>query len=161
MRQAEAPIVVKERPGAAKGTSKKSSKSEARASIEVTVKDGGKRKKLGKRGEEIACMYLTDNGADIVERNWSCHAGEADIIAWEGEDLAFIEVKTRSSYNAGFPEDAVTRQKRIKYEKIALQYLAARSLPSSRVRFDVIAVVMTGEMQALVRHHRDAYCAGE
>jgi len=132
-----------------------------RVSTKDAVKSTDKRKQLGKRGEEIACLYLTNNGAEIIERNWSCNVGEADIIAREGEDLAFIEVKTRTSYNAGFPEDAVTRQKRIKYEKIALQYFATHSLASSRVRFDVIAVVMTGEMQALVRHHRDAFCAGE
>ena len=114
-------------------------------------------KQLGAKGEDIACIYLSDNNIHILERNWKCRAGEADIIVREGEDLAFIEVKTRSSIATGFPEDAITPQKRNKYERIALQYLAAHQHPSSRVRFDVIAVVLTGEKQAMLRHHRDAF----
>ena len=125
------------------------------------ARDTKAHKRLGRSGEEIACIYLAESNAQIIERNWSCKAGEADIIVREGDDLAFIEVKTRSSIYAGFPEDAVTRQKRAKYEKIALQYLASHSQPTSRVRFDVIAVVLTGENQALLRHHRDAFCAGD
>ena len=124
-------------------------------------RDTKRHMQLGKDGEELACTYLADNNAQIIERNWSCKAGEADIIAREGEDLAFIEVKTRSSVHAGFPEDAVTRRKRIKYEKIALLYLASHSQPTTRVRFDVIAVVMTGDNEALLCHHRDAFCMGD
>ena len=120
-----------------------------------------KAKQLGKKGEEIACYYLSDRGAQILERNWNCAEGEVDIIIREGDDLAFVEVKTRSSLYTGFPEDAVTRQKRSKYEKIALQYLACHTHPTSRVRFDVIAVVFSGEKQALLRHHRDAFSAGD
>ena len=127
----------------------------------VSNNDTKKPKRLGRRGEEIACLYLTDNGAQILERNWNCSAGEADIIVREGEDLAFVEVKTRSSLNAGFPEDAVTRQKRVRYEKIALQYLSTHAHPTSRVRFDVIAVVLTGENQAMLRHNRDAFSVGD
>ncbi|MCL1890876.1 MAG: YraN family protein [Coriobacteriia bacterium] len=120
-----------------------------------------KAKEIGRKGEEVACLYLAENNIQILERNWRCGAGEADVIAREGDDLAFIEVKTRSSLNLGFPEDAITRDKRSKYERIALHYLAAHAQPSSRVRFDVIAVVLIEEAQALLRHHRDAFGVGE
>ena len=129
--------------------------------MEGASKDTSKPKRLGKKGEELACLYLSNNGVQILERNWNCTAGEADIIIREGEDLAFIEVKTRSSLNGGFPEDSVTRQKRAKYEKIASQYLASHPQPNSRIRFDVIAIMILGKKQAFLRHHRDAFSVGE
>ncbi|MDR3316115.1 MAG: YraN family protein [Coriobacteriales bacterium] len=115
-------------------------------------------KQLGQRGEGYACHYLERQGVRILERNWRCKAGEADIIACEDEDLVFIEVKTRRSAAAGLPEEAVTPEKRKRYEGIALHYLATHSLPSSRVRFDVIALSVIDEGRAFVRHHRDAFC---
>lgn len=102
-------------------------------------------------------MYLADQGFIILERNWKCKSGEADIIALEKETLVFVEVKTRSEGSLGLPESAVTTQKRICYEKIAISYLMQTPRPSCQVRFDVIAVQMTGERQCLLRHHRDAF----
>jgi putative endonuclease len=118
---------------------------------------GKKNKELGRRGEDIACIYLAENGSTVLERNWKCKAGEADIIAKDGADMVFIEVKTRSSLAAGLPEDAVTRSKRARYEGIAMHYLAANRHRSSPVRFDVISVMLMGDSQAFVRHHRDAF----
>jgi putative endonuclease len=116
------------------------------------------KKNVGKKGEDLACSLLQHNGAEVLERNWKCQAGEADIIAREDGDLVFVEVKTRRNIAAGFPEEAVTAQKRARYEKIALLYLADHDLPSSRVRFDVIAVTLISENKTLIRHHRDAFC---
>ncbi|MDR0347796.1 MAG: YraN family protein [Coriobacteriales bacterium] len=120
-----------------------------------------RRKELGNQGEEIACAFLKNGGAKIIERNWKCQAGEADVIAREGEDLVFIEVKTRTSASAGFPEDAVTRKKRQRYEKIAMEYLFSHNLPSARVRFDVMSLLLSEDGKTFLRHHRDAYGAGD
>ena len=120
---------------------------------------GSKKQELGKLGEDLACHYLTDNGVDILERNWKCKSGEADIIANEDDTLVFIEVKTRGEGFPGLPEYAVTQQKRTRYEKIATSYLVQNQRPSGRVRFDVVAIQMTGEKQCLLRHHRDAFAA--
>jgi len=121
---------------------------------------GIKNQKLGTLGEDLACRYLTSNEITILERNWKCKCGEADIIADEDDILVFIEVKTRSAGYLGLPEFAVTQQKRMRYEKIATSYLLQHQRPSGRVRFDVIAIQMTGEQQCLLRHHRDAFSAG-
>jgi putative endonuclease len=118
-------------------------------------------KQLGTKGEDIAANHLEGQGVKIIERNWKCQAGEADIIARDNEDLVFIEVKTRSSTSAGFPEEAVTREKRRKYERIAMDYLFTHDLPSARVRFDVMALMVAEGGQAFLRHHRDAFCEGE
>ena len=126
----------------------------------ATAQSSGGRQQLGKKGEDLACQLLERSGAKILTRNWKCQAGEADIIACEGGDLVFIEVKTRRSIAAGFPEEAVTAQKRARYEKIALHYLCDHDMPTSRVRFDVIAVTLISDTKTLIKHHRDAFCAG-
>ena len=115
------------------------------------------RKQLGKKGEDIACMYLESQGLEVIERNWQCQSGEADIIAREDGVLAFIEVKTRRSQAAGLPEDAVDLRKRRKYEKIATDYLFSHDLASTRIRFDVMALLLSNDGKALLRHHRDAF----
>jgi len=117
-------------------------------------------KLLGELGEEIACRQLEQKGARIIERNWKCQAGEADIIMRDGEDLVFVEVKTRSSESKGFPEDAITPKKRQRYERIALGYLFSHDLPSSRIRFDVVAMVIDKDGKVAVRHHVDAFGEG-
>jgi putative endonuclease len=119
------------------------------------------RRQLGNRGEDIACTFLEGEGVRILERNWRCQAGEADVIAREGEDLVFVEVKTRSSDAAGFPEDAVNRRKRQRYEKIAMEYLFTHNLPSARVRFDVMSLLLSNDGKAFLRYHRDAYGVGD
>ena len=119
----------------------------------------GKNLKLGKLGEDMACIYLSDNGFTILERNWKCYSGEADIVAIEKDILVFIEVKTRSQSFLGLPEYAVTDERRERYERIALSYLREFNRPSGKIRFDVIAISMTGKQQCLLRHHRDAFGA--
>jgi len=120
-----------------------------------------KNKQLGGRGEEVACLYLERKGARIIERNWKCQAGEADIIVRDDDDLVFVEVKSRSSDVTGLPEDSVTQKKRQRYERIALEYLFSHDLPSARIRFDVIAMVINKEGKAFLRHHKDAFGEGE
>jgi len=122
---------------------------------------GPERRLLGQKGEGFACDFLRRSDFRIVERNWRCPAGEADIIALEEDELVFIEVKTRTSLYKGFPEDAVTRKKRQRYELIAAYYLSDYSGPSRRIRFDVIAIILTGENQAFLKHHRDAFAFGD
>ena len=112
---------------------------------------------LNKLGQDMACIYLSDNGLEILERNWKSKSGSAAIIATEDNDLVFIEVKTRPMSYSGLPEDTVTTAKRNRYEKIAIDYLVANQRPSSRIRFDIIAIKMTGDQQCLLRHHRDAF----
>ena len=116
-----------------------------------------KRKYLGAWGEYVACLYLERKGMSIIERNWRCRSGEADIIVLDGDDLVFVEVKTRTSEAAGFPEEAVTREKRRRYERIALEYLFAHELPSARVRFDVVAMIVNKTGKSFLRHHCDAF----
>lgn len=114
-------------------------------------------KELGKLGEDLAVRFLERLGYEVLERNWKCSAGEADIIADDEGNLVFVEVKTRSNIDKGFPEEAVTPQKRKRYEKIAMWYVAQCHPEDCLIRFDVIAIMVTGDNCAMLRHYRNAF----
>lgn len=114
---------------------------------------------LGIRGERAAERYLRMRGYEIVEKNWTCFAGEADIIARDGDCIVFVEVKTRSNLNVGLPEEAVDAHKKARYEKIAACYLREmeQGFDEVPVRFDVIGLLVVSADRALVRHHINAF----
>lgn len=49
---------------------------------------------LGQKGETLACQYLKDKGADIIDRNYRSGRSELDIIAVLDNNLLFVEVKS-------------------------------------------------------------------
>lgn len=116
-------------------------------------------KELGRRGERAAARFLKQRGYEILEMNWRCFAGEADIIARIGDTLCFIEVKTRSHLEKGFPAEAVDARKRSKYERIAACYLKHYEFCDIRVRFDVISILVLSEHRAFLRFHINAFGA--
>lgn len=119
-------------------------------------KIGVRNKRVGYFGEDLAAQFLCARHYEIVARNWSCMAGEADIVARDGESLVFVEVKTRTNIEKGLPSDAVDERKRRKYEKIATLFTERLQVDSLDVRFDVISVLL-GDGTALIRHHIDAF----
>ena len=98
------------------------------------------RKKLGVKGEEIAGRYLKGRGYRIIERNYRNRLGEIDIIAEQGEDLVFIEVKTRTDSSFGTPFESVTVQKQKQLARVALEYLNTQGNHDRPARFDVIGI---------------------
>lgn len=125
------------------------------------VRPGKRNKELGFRGEEAAARFLMRRGYVILERNWTCFAGEADIIALDEDVLVFIEVKTRRGIEKGFPSEAVGKAKRERYEKIALAYVQEHFLCDATLRFDVISIVALCDDRACVKHHVGAFSRGE
>ncbi len=115
------------------------------------------KKRLGERGEDAATAYLERVGLTIVERNWRCAAGEADVVALDGEVLVLCEVKTRTSKAKGTPDEAVTPAKQKRYARIAQTYLQQSGLTDVGVRFDVISILVLTSDRALLRHHRAAF----
>lgn len=94
----------------------------------------------GKIGEEIAVIYLRQNGYQIIERNFECRQGEIDIIAKDKNEIVFIEVKTRSSVLYGLPKDAVDRKKKKHIYRTVEYYVYLNRLENDRIRIDVIEV---------------------
>ena len=99
---------------------------------------------FGKKSESIAAKYLKKNKYKIITENYRTRLGEIDIIAKDGDTLAFIEVKSRRSDQFGSPKWAVTLQKQRKISMVALQYLKATKQPHRRARFDVVSICFTG-----------------
>ncbi len=117
------------------------------------------RAEIARRGEDAAAAYLDRIGLTVVERNWRCQSGEADIIALDSTTLVIVEVKTRRTPGAGTPEEAVSPTKQRRLIRIARHYLAHAGLEDADVRFDVIAVRPISDDRALLRHHRAAFTA--
>ncbi len=100
---------------------------------------------LGRRGEDLAHRFLRRQGFTIVARNYRLAAGEAeaDIIAWERDELVFVEVKSRRSDEHGPPERAVGEEKRVHLRRVAREYARKSGTPWERVRFDLVTVVFS------------------
>jgi len=98
----------------------------------------------GRRGEDLAHRHLRSRGCTVVARNFRTHegAGEIDLIAWEGERLVFVEVKTRTTGEFGEPERAVDADKRARILRAAAQYARRANVEWSAVRFDIVSVVL-------------------
>ena len=112
-------------------------------------------KELGRRGEDAAAAFLECMGYEILERNFTCFAGEADIIAYGEDALHFVEVKTRTSDCCGFPAEAVTQKKRLRYERIVECYLQDYDGPCGPIVFDVIAIKATGPERGFLKIYRN------
>jgi putative endonuclease len=65
----------------------------------------------GKKGEELAALYMADLGFQILERNWRYRRYEIDLIVSGNGVLHFVEVKTRTSVEYGYPEESVSNKK--------------------------------------------------
>ena len=97
-------------------------------------------KEKGDLGEEIALKYLIKNGAKILEKNYRIKIGEIDIIAKIDNELAFIEVKSRSSIRYGYPSEAVNYKKINKISNVARYYMLMNNFNDIPIRFDVIEI---------------------
>ena len=100
----------------------------------------------GTRGEREALFHLRRLGYTIVARRWRTPKlrGDIDLVAWHGATLCIIEVKTRTSRNAGPAEFAVDPDKQRTLRQLARAYL--NRLPhkarEASVRFDVVSVYL-------------------
>lgn len=100
-------------------------------------------KGIGPYGENLASAFLVKKGYKILERNYRKRFGELDIIAEDGEDIVFVEVKTRKSTRFGNPFEAVDIRKQRKMSKVALSYLDSRKMNGRNARFDVVAIMIS------------------
>jgi putative endonuclease len=99
----------------------------------------------GRRGEDLAHRFLRRSGFTIVARNYRLAAGdaEADLIAWEGETLAIVEVKSRASEEYGPPDRAIGEEKRRHLLRVAREYSRKCGAMWECVRLDVVTVILS------------------
>jgi len=115
------------------------------------------RLELGKKGEDAAVDYLKQNGYKILKRNYKNKLGEIDIIAKDRKTLCFVEVKARTNFRFGEPQEAVTAHKQKKIIKVALSYLKQYNLLTCPARFDIASVIFNNQNKTEVRIIRDAF----
>ena len=93
-------------------------------------------------GEMWAKAYLERQGYRIREINFRCALGEIDLVAEEGGELVFVEVKTRRDAAFGYPEEQISFSKRKKIATLAQWYLKHRERRDRPARFDVVSLLM-------------------
>ena len=97
----------------------------------------------GMQGEALVARYLRERGYQLAAHGYRSRYGEIDLIAWDGDVLCFVEVKTRTNLDMALPREYVTPQKQNKLRKTARMYLAEKRLDCP-ARFDVAEVYTDG-----------------
>ena len=99
-----------------------------------------RREARGRSAETVAVLWLRMRGYRILERRLKTPLGEIDIIAARRDILAIVEVKSRTSRDAGL-EALTTRQCR-RIERAATWFLARspRAAATRHIRFDLVVI---------------------
>lgn len=114
------------------------------------------RQKTGKAGEAAVCRYVLEKGMKVLARNYRAGKGEIDLVAQDGDTLAFIEVKTRSGQTYGTAAEAVGYRKQQMIIQTAQYFIAQQDFYDRAVRFDV-AEVYAGGNGCSVNYIKDAF----
>ncbi|HWG21026.1 MAG TPA: YraN family protein [Terracidiphilus sp.] len=115
---------------------------------------------VGIRGEDKAFFELQRKGYTVVASRWSAGnlPGDVDLIAWQGQLLCMVEVKTRTAHDMTPAEVAVDGRKRHVLRRLARAYV--RQLPQPeppQVRFDVMSVYLVPGEKSEILHFENAF----
>jgi putative endonuclease len=124
--------------------------------------DATPRARRGRSGEAHARAWLEGRGYRTIATNWRCAAGELDLVMLDGDELVFIEVKTRTGERFGRAAEAVTPAKQRKLLTSAAWFAADHPEHEDRIwRVDLVAVTIDGRTGAArVDHYENAVVAG-
>jgi putative endonuclease len=118
-------------------------------------------RRTGVRGETFAYWYLRRHGYVFVARNYTPRSGkgELDLVGYDGDTLAFVEVRTRTVRDelTALPELSVTPEKQHVVVRTAKRFLAERHVGECPCRFDVLAIDNEPGKPPVVRLHKDAF----
>jgi putative endonuclease len=93
----------------------------------------------GRKAEDLAAAFLQAKGMTIIEKNFRAKVGEIDIVAKDGDEVIFVEVRARGSRDFGGAAASVDGSKRRKLIRAAQLWIQARGWDGA-CRFDVVAV---------------------
>ena len=113
----------------------------------------------GRRGERAAFFYLRRKGFIVVARGWrsGIARGDLDLVAWEGDTLCFVEVKTRTTRTVATAEASVDEQKRRTLRRLARHYLRQLTNQEVLVRFDILSIYFETGKAPDYDHFRGAF----
>jgi len=108
-------------------------------------------RQLGQIAEDRAADFLIAQGYTLVTRRFTVRQGEIDLVAIDGDEIVFVEVKLRNA--PGFrPEEAVGQKKLARLRRAADAYLLAHADLGHPHRFDLVAIDEDG-----IRHYERAF----
>ena len=109
---------------------------------------------LGKKGEKIALNFLKKKGYKILEKNFrSENFGEIDLIAYDHNQLVFIEVKTKSTHQFGLPEEEFNFHKKRKLFRAINNYFWQKKIENDNWRIDLVTVDFS-EIKPKIYHYQ-------
>jgi len=111
----------------------------------------------GRLGERAAKRHLQKAGLKFLTANFRTGRGEIDLIFRDGDCLAFVEVKTRSSEDWTRPAAAVDAERRRRLSHCALDYLRRLNNPAVKIRFDIVEVLLADGQVREIRHLPNAF----
>ena len=120
------------------------------------------RRRLGDAGEGHARRYLESRGLRFVARQWRCAAGELDLVMRDGEEVVFVEVKTRHGEAMGRAEEAVSPRQSARLLAAAARFLDERTdLDDVIWRIDLVAITLAADGRvARLAHVENAVVVG-
>jgi putative endonuclease len=109
---------------------------------------------LGRDGEALAVANLQRRGFQLIEVNWRCQFGELDAVMRDGDELVFVEVKTRIGAARGSAEEALSAAKARKLAVAAEWYLTDHpELGDPIWRIDLVAITLDPRGQVVRLSH--------
>jgi putative endonuclease len=112
---------------------------------------------LGQQGEDLAVKHLKQEGFTILARNVQLGNNEIDIIAREGDTVAFVEVKTKRGTPLTPPECNVTERKKHKIRRAAKRYIDQQHENDTYYRFDIVSIIVPDDDKPIITLFRNAF----
>lgn len=99
------------------------------------------RRATGHQAEETALEHLSEQGLELLERNFRCKMGEIDLIMRHDDTLIFVEVRYRNDTTRGTGAESITRAKIRRIIKTAEYFLLVHpEYHDIDCRFDVVSL---------------------
>lgn len=115
------------------------------------------RLRVGAAGEAAALAHLREAGFRILDIDWRCRLGQADVVAEDSGTLVLVEVKARRGVSFGLPQEAVDLRKQRKLRALMDAYRLRTGRSEQPCRIDVLALLLDRDLRVLrCEHIRDA-----
>jgi putative endonuclease len=97
------------------------------------------RQELGDFGERVAAHRLEALGLQVIARKVRTRGGEIDIVARDGDDVVFVEVRTRRNV-PGVAAESLAPLKLRRMWQCAMDYCESAGVAPERARIDVVSI---------------------
>ncbi|MFZ2145937.1 MAG: YraN family protein [Sedimentisphaerales bacterium] len=115
-------------------------------------------KLLGRWGERRCQGFLKRKGLKTLTRNFSCNAGEIDLIMVDTDrTIVFVEVRSRADESFSSVESSITFAKKAKLLRTARYFLATNDIDNRPFRFDVVTIVLGPKGTPRIRYYKNAF----